>query len=306
MMKDEPDSPETSPDVSRPAPSPTRGAPGWLRRLFVPRPGGDLRDTIEELIEQEGEGEAPTPGAGDEITLMRNILHLHGLTVYDVMVPRVDIVAVDAETSLPGLVRLMSEEAHSRIPVYRATLDDIAGVVHIKDVLACWSQDEATALGEILRPVLFVAPSMPILELLLQMRVSRKHLALVVDEFGGIDGLVTIEDLVEEIVGEIEDEHDEDETPSLARRAEGGFDADARVAIDDFEEMVGAFLTPAEREEDIDTLGGLVFFLAGRVPARGEVIRHGSGIEFEVVDADPRRIRRLRIQNLPSGPEDSE
>ncbi len=299
MMKDDPDGPVKIPGDDS---APSRSARGWLARLFAPRPGGDLRDTIEELIEQEGTGAASAAGAGDEITLMRNILNLHDLTVYDVMVPRVDIIAVDAETSLADLVRLMSDEAHSRIPVYRATLDDIAGVVHIKDVLACWSRDDATTLGQILRPVLFVAPSMPILELLLQMRVSRKHLALVVDEFGGIDGLVTIEDLVEEIVGEIEDEHDEDETPSLVRRAEGGFDADARVSIKDFEEQAGAILTPAERDEDIDTLGGLVFFLAGRVPSRGEVIRHGSGVDFEVVDADPRRVRSLRILNVPSGP----
>ncbi|MEE8333746.1 MAG: hemolysin family protein [Alphaproteobacteria bacterium] len=298
-MKDDPDNPEKIPAND---PSLSRSTRKWLGRLFSPRPGGDLRDTIEELIEQEGTGAPPGPGAGDEITLMRNILNLHGLTVYDVMVPRVDIIAVDAETSLANLVRLMSDEAHSRIPVYRATLDDIAGVVHIKDVLACWSRDDATTLGQILRPVLFVAPSMPILELLLQMRVSRKHLALVVDEFGGIDGLVTIEDLVEEIVGEIEDEHDEDETPSLVPRAEGGFDADARVSIKDFEEEAGAILTSAERDEDIDTLGGLVFFLAGRVPSRGEVIRHGSGVDFEVVDADPRRVRRLRILNVPSEP----
>jgi CBS domain containing-hemolysin-like protein len=299
MMKDDPDKPEKIPAND---PSLSRSTRKWLGRLFSRRPGGDLRDSIEELIEQEGTGAPPGPGAGDEITLMRNILNLHGLTVYDVMVPRVDIIAVDAETSLANLVRLMSDEAHSRIPVYRATLDDIAGVVHIKDVLACWSRDDATTLGQILRPVLFVAPSMPILELLLQMRVSRKHLALVVDEFGGIDGLVTIEDLVEEIVGEIEDEHDEDETPSLVPRDEGGFDADARVSIKDFEEEAGAILTSAERDEDIDTLGGLVFFLAGRVPSRGEVIRHGSGVDFEVVEADPRRVRRLRIMNIPSEP----
>ena len=303
-MTDAPDTPQGDSQAGRDAPP--RATKGWLRRLFGQRNGGDLRDTIGELIEQEETGATQGPDAGDEITLMRNILNLHGLTVYDVMVPRADIVAVDADTSLADLVGLMSKEAHSRIPVYRSTLDDIAGVVHIKDVLACWSQDGETPLGDILRPVLFVAPSMPILELLLQMRVSRKHLALVVDEFGGIDGLVTIEDLVEEIVGEIEDEHDEDETPSLTRRADGGFDADARVTVEDFEQAAGAILTQAEREEDIDTLGGLVFFLAGRVPARGEIIRHGSGADFEVVDADPRRIRRLRIQNVPNGPEEAE
>jgi CBS domain containing-hemolysin-like protein len=265
----------------------------WFRRLFGLRNGGDLRGTIEELIEQEETGELPA--SSDELTLLRNILNLHGLTVYDIMVPRADIVAVDIDISLSELVRIMSEEAHSRIPVYRGTLDDIAGMVHIKDVLACWTREQKVALNEIVRSVLFVAPSMPILELLLQMRVSRVHLALVVDEFGGIDGMVTIEDLVEEIVGEIEDEHDDDDTPRIIQGDDGTLVADARVPIKDFEDRLGEILTEQEREEDIDTLGGLVFFLAGRVPVRGEVVRHGSGIEFEVLDADPRRIRRLRV-----------
>jgi len=270
----------------------------WFRRLFGLRNGGDLRGTLEELIEQEETGELPA--SSDELTLLRNILNLHGLTVYDIMVPRVDIVAVDIDISISELVRIMSEEAHSRIPVYRGTLDDIAGMVHIKDVLACWNREQKVALNEIVRSVLFVAPSMPILELLLQMRVSRVHLALVVDEFGGIDGMVTIEDLVEEIVGEIEDEHDDDDTPRIIQHADGTLVADARVPIKDFEDRMGEILTAQEREEDIDTLGGLVFFLAGRVPVRGEVVRHGSGIEFEVLDADPRRIRRLRVCQLTS------
>lgn len=278
------------------------GGPGfrdWLRGLFRPRNGNDLRDTLEELIEQEDSGDLP--GSKDELTLLRNILNLHGLTVYDIMVPRADIVALDIDITLADLVRVMSEQAHSRIPIYRGTLDNIVGMVHIKDVLAAWSLDEPVPLSEIVRSVLFVAPSMPILELLLQMRVSRVHMALVVDEFGGIDGLATIEDLVEEIVGEIEDEHDDDETPRLIETADGVFEADARVMLEEFEERVGEILSDDEREEDIDTLGGLVFFLAGRVPGRGEVIKHESGVEFEVLEADPRRIRRLRIGQRPSG-----
>ena len=179
-------------------------------------------------------------------------------------------------------------------------------MVHIKDVLACWTREQKVTLNEIVRSVLFVAPSMPILELLLQMRVSRVHLALVVDEFGGIDGMVTIEDLVEEIVGEIEDEHDDDDTPRIMQHGDGTLVADARVPIKDFEDRVGEILTEQEREEDIDTLGGLVFFLAGRVPVRGEVVRHGSGVEFEVLDADPRRIRRLRVCQLPSANDQGE
>ncbi len=265
----------------------------WLRRIFGLRDGSDLLGTIEELIEQEET--AQLPASSDELMLLRNILNLHGLTVYDIMVPRADIVAVDIEISLADLVKIMSEEAHSRIPVYRGTLDDIAGMVHIKDVLAYWNREQKVPLSEIVRPVLFVAPSMPILELLLQMRVRRVHLALVVDEFGGVDGMVTIEDLVEEIVGEIEDEHDDGDPPRLIHRTDGSFEADARVPIKEFEDRLGEFLSKQEREEDIDTLGGLVFFLAGRVPVRGEVIRHESGFDFEVLDADPRRIRRLRV-----------
>ena len=277
--------------------SPGNWAPiDWWRRIF-PRSrsnGGDLRDTIEELIEeQEVAGELPA--SSDELRLLRNILNLHGLTVYDIMVPRADIVAVEITTSLSDLVSLMSDEAHSRIPIYRETLDNISGMVHIKDVLQGWSKDEPSELEDLVRPVLFVAPSTPILELLLQMRVRRVHMALVVDEFGGIDGLATIEDLVEEIVGEIQDEHDEDHSAGFIEMRPGLFDVNARTNILEFEERIGEFLVSAEREEDIDTLGGLVFFLAGRVPAKGEVITHSSGVEFEILDADPRRIRRMRI-----------
>ena len=267
---------------------------GWLRKLFRQFKSADLRNTIEELIDEQSEA-VEQPAARDELRLLRNILNLHELTVDDVMVPRADIVSVDIDVALSDLVQLMSEEAHSRIPVYRGTLDEIEGMVHIKDVLACSNLDQPLQLKEIVRRVLFVAPSMPILELLLQMRVTRVHMALVVDEFGGIDGLVSIEDLVEEIVGEIEDEHDEEDAPLISEQTDASFDADARIPLKDFEEKVGFVLTEEERDEDIDTLGGLIFFLAGRVPVRGEVIRHVSGIEFQILDADPRRVRRMRV-----------
>ena len=276
----------------------------WVRKVFKARNDVDLRDTLEELIEQEEIGEPPAPK--NEIALLRNILHLHVLTVYDVMVPRADIIAVHSEISLSELVRIMSEKAHSRIPVYEETLDNIIGMVHIKDVLACWNSAEKVNLRRIAHSVLFVAPSMPILELLLQMRVSRRHLALVIDEFGGVDGMVTIEDLVEEIVGEIEDEHDEDEKPLLTNPLDGKMEADARVSIKEFEDNVGEVLSSEEREEDFDTLGGFVTFLAGRVPVTGEVVRHQSGIEFEIVEADPRRIRRMRIFSPPNFTSSSE
>ena len=269
----------------------------WVRKVFKARSDIDLRDTLEELIEQEEIGELPAPK--NEIALLRNILNLHGLTLYDIMVPRADIIAVHSQISLSELVRIMSEKALSRMPVYEETLDNIIGMVHIKDVLACWNSEEKVNLRKIVHSVLFVAPSMPILELLLQMRVSRRHLALVIDEFGGVDGMVTIEDLVEEIVGEIEDEHDEDEKPLLVNMSDGRIEADARVTIKEFEDSVGKILNTEEREEDIDTLGGFVTFLAGRVPVSGEVVRHQSGIEFEIVEADPRRIRRMRIFSPP-------
>lgn len=270
-----------------------RGLRPWLKRLFGQRNGGEsLRDTIEELIEQE---DTANSEAGEEIVFLRNVLQLRDLAASDVMVPRADIVGVEIDTPLDELTSLMSGSAHSRMPVYRETLDDAVGMVHIKDMVAWRGSDETFTIDKILRRILFVAPSTPILELLLQMRVNRTHMALVVDEFGGTDGLVTIEDLVEEIVGEIQDEHDPDVRPMMADRADGSIEADARVAIADFEARIGALLTPAERQADIDTLGGLVFTLAGRVPSRGEVIRHPSGAEFEVLDADPRRIKRLRV-----------
>jgi hemolysin (HlyC) family protein len=199
-------------------------------------------------------------------------------------------------------VQVMSTKGHSRLPVYRETLDDVVGMVHIKDVLTCLVGEQPFELTSILREVLFVAPSMRALDLLLQMRLSRIHMALVVDEFGGIDGLTTIEDVVEEIVGEIEDEHDVDQGPKMLARPDGSLVADARTTIDEFEQRVGSVLSEEEREQDIDTLGGLVFALTGHVPTRGESITHPSGIVFEVVEADPRRVRRLRVRNLPQRP----
>ncbi len=268
----------------------------WLRGRRA-RNGEDLRDSIAELIEEHEESGATIDP--DERALFRRILNLHELTVDDVMVPRVDIVAVEERAPLDELVRLMGKEAHSRLPVYRRTLDEVIGMVHIKDVLAFRDGKRAFRLAKVRRKVLFAAPSMKVLELLAQMRETRLHMALVIDEFGGIDGLVTIEDLVEEIVGEIEDEHDEEDAPSMKAERKGVLLADARVTIEDFEKRTGVTISEEERD-DIDTIGGLVAALAGRVPGRGELIGHSSGIEFEIVEADRRRVRRLRIRNLPA------
>jgi len=280
------------------ASSPLQGLKNWLRSLRRSRNGDTLRDTIEEIIE-ETETEADAPISQDESALLRNILQLRNLTAYDVMVPRADIAAVPVDVELAELVRVMNAKGHSRLPVYRETLDDVIGMVHIKDVLTSLTGERPFDLKSILREVLFVAPSMRALDLLLQMRLARIHMALVIDEFGGIDGLTTIEDVVEEIVGEIEDEHDVEQGPKMLARPDGSLIADARTTIEEFERRVGPVLSEEEREQDIDTLGGLVFTLTGHVPTRGETVTHPSGIVFEVIEADPRRIRRLRIRNLP-------
>ena len=273
---------------------PTGALRGWLRRLLGGRNNeASARDTLEELIEEREE----VPLDKDEKRLLANVLDLRGCTVHDVMVPRADIVAVEADESLAEVTRMMTQEGHSRLPVYRQTLDDAMGMIHIKDVLAWRGDDKDFQPSRVLRRVLFVAPSMQVLELLLEMRVKRSHMALVVDEFGGVDGLVTIEDLVEEIVGEIEDEHDRADEPHLVRHDDGTLDADARVPVETLEDIAGAVLTGEERE-DVETLGGLVVALAGHVPIRGELIAHGSGLEFEVVDADPRRVKRIRVRGL--------
>ncbi len=276
---------------------------GWLRRLFRTANGETTtREALEELIEErEDREEADIPIDDDLRQLMANILDLRDRTIHDVMVPRADIVAIEARATLTEVIGLMASEGHSRLPVYRETLDDALGMVHIKDVLAWRGHDREFDLANIIRKVLFVSPSMQVLELLLEMRVKRIHMALVVDEFGGVDGLVSIEDLVEEIVGEIEDEHDRGVEPDLIRRADGSVVADARVSMEAFEELAGRVAVGEERE-DIDTLGGLVFFLAGRVPIRGELITHPSGLEFEVLDADPRRIKRLCVRGIPAAP----
>ncbi|HAA93594.1 MAG TPA: magnesium/cobalt efflux protein [Rhodospirillaceae bacterium] len=269
----------------------------WLRSIRNGRNGSNIRETFEELIEQHEERELPIDDR--ERALLEKVLTIGELTVDDVMVPRADIVAVERHTPLDEIVGLMAAEVHSRLPVYRNTLDDAIGMVHIKDVLAATTREKNTKLEDIVRGVLYVAPSIRVLDLLLQMRVARTHMALVVDEFGGIGGLATIEDLVEQIVGEIEDEHDVDDGPQLRSLDGDSVLADARVTLEEFENRVGEFLTEEDREDDIDTLGGLVFSIAGHVPVRGEIIRHeSSGIEFEVREADPRRIRRIKVSSL--------
>ena len=292
-MNDHPLSPKPRNNGAENKTSLFSGLLGWIRGVGGAQNGEDsVRDALEELIDEREEAEVPIDE--DERILLANILELRGRTIHDVMVPRANIAAVSRDSSLSELIDLLTKESHSRLPVYGETLDDAAGMVHIKDVLAWRGRDGDFSLSKIQRKILFVSPSMQVLELLLEMRAERSHMALVVDEFGGVDGLVTIEDLVEEIVGEIEDEHDLDDNPKMISHPDGSFTADARVTIGTLEEMTGTKVTGGDTE-DIDTLGGLVFSIAGRVPVRGELLHHSSGVEFEVLDADHRRIKFLRV-----------
>ena len=276
---------------------------GVLARLKIlaGRRNGDghsLRETLEELIEEheeEGAGENRAEFTEDERELLLNALSFGELQVWDVMVPRSDIKAIGVSASLAEVLGTMRDGMHTRLPVFRENLDEVIGMVHIKDLLPYWGDGADFALERIVREVLFVPPSMRVLDLLLQMRDTGVHMAIVVDEYGGTDGLATIEDLVEEIVGEIQDEHDKILPPRITELPEGVLEADARVEVEDLEARLGLQLLDPGRREDVDTLGGLIFTLLDRVPARGEVVRHPAGIEFEVLDADPRRIKRLRI-----------
>jgi len=276
-----------------------RGLRGWLRRLRGDRdePPVSLRDELEELIEEHGEAEPIDP---EERALLTNILRLHEVAAADIMVPRVDIVALPVDMPFAEAAKQMAAHGHSRLPLYRETLDDVVGVLHIKDLLPHVAAGTPVTLDQIARKALFATPTLPVLELLKQMRASRIHLALVVDEFGGVDGLITIEDVIEEIVGEIEDEHDEIARPRVVARPDGTLIADARAPLSELAARVKGPLLPPDRAEGIDTLGGLVFALAGRVPGRGEVIPHPAGFSLEVLEADPRRVKRLRIKGLPA------
>lgn len=264
-----------------------------------------LRDQIEEAIE-EHEGEPVE--AGDlspvERQMVRNLLHFGERTVGDVMVPRADIVAIPESAGFDELVALLAEAGHSRIPVYRESLDSITGMIHIKDAfeLLVGDVERPDSIAGLVREPRYVPTSMGVLDLLAEMRATRTHLAIVVDEYSGTEGLVTIEDLVEEIVGEIEDEHDEEPAASLVDLGGGMWDADARAELDD----VAAELDPrlAEVEEDVDTLGGLAFVLAGHIPEPGEIVSHPSGWRIEVTEGDPRHITRVRLHAPEPAPVD--
>jgi len=282
-------------------------SPSLLKRLAHLLHGDDaataIRESLEEVIE-ESDRQSPALSAQERI-MLANLLKFGELRVKDVMVPRADIVAVEEKTSLADLVVLFREAQHSRLPVYRETLDDPTGLVHLKSVLGLLESEgegsfhlQEAPIARIKHDILFAPPSMPVLDLLLKMQAAHTHLALVVDEYGGTDGLVSFEDIIEEIVGDIADEHDE-EAPHARPLPGGGFLADARIDLEDFKRETGLEIAPDETQEDIDTLGGLVVSLLGRVPQRGEIVTHPDGTEFEVLEADPRRVKRLRIRPSP-------
>jgi CBS domain containing-hemolysin-like protein len=237
-----------------------------------------------------------------EGTLLRNLIGLRDKIASDVMIPRADIVSVSMHNEFSALAKQISQVRHSRIPVYRETLDDVAGFIHVKDIFASLQAGDVPPIKSLLRPALFVAPTIRLLDLLHEMRLKRRHLALVVDEFGGVDGLVTIEDLIEEIVGEIEDEYDETVALRFDINGDGTAIADARLEIETLETVTGTLLDDDDRDE-IDTLGGLVCAEAGRVPTRGEIVRHANGLQFEVLEGDPRRITLVKIRGLVRTPQ---
>ena len=309
-------------DDSRQSPpdAPGRGLSHWLShfldRLGL-RGGGTIREEITEALAQ-GSGQLADLST-QERAMLSNVLSLRERRVGDVMIPRADIIAVPADATLDELLALFRTAGHSRLPVFDDSLDDPRGMVHIRDFLefiAGQAKAEPSAglsepafhdLGavdltmtlaatKIMRPVLYVPPSMPAVELLVRMQATRTHIALVIDEYGGTDGLVTIEDLIEIVVGDIEDEHDLEEAPTITPDGEGRYSADARATLDELREVTGIDLSQNPVAEEVDTLGGLIVTLAGHVPAQGETVEGPDGLIFEVIEADSRRVKRLSIQ----------
>jgi CBS domain containing-hemolysin-like protein len=284
----------------------TRSRQGLWKRLLRTLRGLDAGEAAEEvaevLREREDRGEALE---GPQKDMLLNAAKFDQLPVSDVMRPRTDIVAVEASATLSEVARLFAESQHSRLPIYRETLDDPLGFVHLKDIMAVMAPDEEGAikaklsdrlLARVRREILFVPPSMRLPLLLLKMRTTRIHIALVVDEYGGTDGLVTIEDLVEQIVGDIDDEYDVAEESLIQPRPGGIFEVDGRAVMSDLETAVGKTLALPEEDGEFDTIAGLVVAMVGRVPQRGEVLQHPAGFDVEVLDADPRRVKRLRLK----------
>lgn len=290
---------------------PPRKRAGWLRRatrLWLKPNEGAAADVVEEALRVSEESGELLQGAHKDMIL--RAARFDRLKVADVMRPRADIVGIEVSASLAEAARLFADSQHSRIPVYGETLDDPQGFVHVRDVMALIAPSEAGEgrakfsdrhLARIKREILFVPPSMTLSTLFLKMQSSRIHLALVVDEYGGTDGLVSMEDLVEQIVGDIDDEHDVD-SALIQERPAGALEADGRADIEKLQEMLGVSLALPEHEDEFDTVAGLAVALAGRLPQRGEILRHPAGFDVEIIDADPRRVKRVRIKRAADAP----
>ena len=260
--------------------------------LFYSSEQGNLRESIQDAIE-ESSNDAGSNLTSKEKTILENILTINKLKAYDIMVPRADIICASHNASFDDLIKIINAESHSRIPIYRKDLDDVLGMIHIKDLIKLTSKEMQNNfdLKSLLKEVLFIPPSMPVLNILLKMQSTKLHMALVIDEHGGTDGLVTIEDLVEEIVGEIQDEHDNEETIEFKKINDTTFIADAKMELSEFQKKTGIIFNSVT----IDTLGGYVFSMINRVPQKGEIIKSDPAYTFEVLDADPRKIKILKI-----------
>lgn len=273
----------------------------WLKNLVRKKPSNanDFQEAIEDFIDDLGvTSDDDKDTVNNQKLLISNVLKTHDLRVDDVMIPRADIVAIEQDITLDELRNVFKDNQFSRIPVYKDTLDHVVGVLHIKDVLTCFLEKKDFVVADLVRDVSFVPPGIPVMDLFLTLREDKKHMALVLDEHGGIDGLVTINDIVEAVMGDIEDEFDNDDEPQIIEKSDGSIIIDARYEIDDFEERYGAIFSPEERE-DVDTVGGLAFYLAGHVPKKGEVLNHSSGIIMEIIDANSSRVKNVRLRNIP-------
>ncbi len=273
----------------------------WFKNLLrgkATNSNQQLQEAIEDYIEELKESDEDASVVESQKTFITNVIKTHDLRVSDIMVPRADIAAIKEESTAEEFREHFRQHQFSRIPVYRDSLDHIIGIVHIKDILTRMLEGQTYNAAELVREAMITSPGMPVMDLFLTMREEKKHMALIVDEHGGIDGLVTINDVIEAIMGDIEDEFDTDEQPQIIEKPDGSLLADARMDIEEFEERYGNFLTADEREE-IETLAGLAMHIAGHMPRRGEALKHSSGMILEVVEADSHRVKRLRLRNLP-------
>ena len=255
----------------------------------------NLKQSIETVLDSDLKD---TEGISKHERLMLlNILKIDGIRSSDIMIPRADIGAVELNDSFEKVLEVFIKEAHSRVPIYEKNLDNIIGMIHIKDLVNYQNQKktETNFLQNLKREILEIPPSMPVLDLLLKMQLTRLHMGIVIDEYGCTDGLVTIEDVIEEITGEIEDEHDEKNLPMLIKSSVNTFEASARIEIDELHKVTNVEFLNSYDNDDVDTLGGLIFSITGRVPQRGEIIKHSSGTTFEIKDADPMKIKSVKV-----------